>query len=152
MAGKAQKESRTMKKFTAAAAVIAALTIGALMTGSVAAKAQAFTLIQDSPAKASPLNGKWHFVLDTSGGDRELEAAFTVDADGKVTGTFGDSSGVTGTFKDGKLDLAFEFTSQEAGTTDTMKIMGKLDEAGALTGNWQFSQYDGSFTASRPKA
>jgi hypothetical protein len=128
-----------MKKIFAVIALFASLMIGSAMV-----KAQA------SAASASGINGKWHFVLDTPGGDRESDADFTADADGKVTGTWGKSS-VAGTFHDGKLSLAFQMTADETGETAEMKIMGTLDDKGILTGNWQFSAYDGAFTASHPK-
>jgi hypothetical protein len=128
-----------MKKFFAVIALVAGL-----MLGSTLANAQA------SAAPAGGINGKWHFVLDTPGGDRESEADFTADADGKVTGTWGKSS-VAGTFKDGKLNLAFQMTAEETGETAEMKLMGTMDDKGAITGNWQFSAYDGTFTASHPK-
>ena len=97
------------------------------------------------------INGKWHFVLSTPGGDRDVDANFSVDTDGKVTGKWGDAD-VAGTYKDGKLALDFQFTSEEVGTTAEMKIDGKLDEAAALTGDWAFSQYNGTYKATRPSA
>ena len=100
-------------------------------------------------AQDSPINGKWHFVLDTPGGDREVDCDFTVDADGKVAGKFA-TTDVAGTYKDGQLDLNFEFNSEEAGETAPMKIAGKLDETAALTGTWEFSSYSGTFKATRP--
>jgi len=136
-----------MKKFIAALAVITALTTGLTIAR---AQAPAPPPAQDTPAKASGVAGKWHFVLDTEGGDRELDAEFTVDSNGKVTGTFGKSA-VAGTYLNGKLDLAFQFTSEEVGMTDQMALVGKLDDTAALTGNWQFSTYDGTFKATRPK-
>lgn len=128
-----------MKKFLVAAAVMVCM-----MTGVLIMKAQ------DTKALDSGINGKWHFVLDTPGGDRDIDAEFTVDADGKVTGMFGKTSAV-GTFKDAKMDLGFEMTAEETGETGQMKVLGTLDAAGTLTGNWQFSSYDGTFTATRPK-
>lgn len=97
------------------------------------------------------VNGKWHFVLETPGGDREVDADFTVDTDGNVTGKWGPSD-VAGTYKDGKLALDFQFTSEEVGTTAAMKINGKLDDSAALGGDWAFSEYNGSFKATRPGA
>ena len=97
------------------------------------------------------INGKWHFVLSTPGGDRDVDANFLVDADGKVTGKWGDAD-VAGTYKDGKLALDFQFTSEEAGTTAEMKIDGKLDESASLTGDWAFSEYSGTYKATRPPA
>jgi hypothetical protein len=97
------------------------------------------------------INGKWHFVMDTPGGDREMEAMFAVDADGKVTGKY-DKTDVAGTFKDGNMDLSFEMTSEESGETAPLKLVGKIDGTGALTGTWEFSSYSGTFKAMRPKA
>jgi len=102
-------------------------------------------------AQDAGLSGKWHFVLATPGGDREVDADFAVDNDGHVTGKWGPAD-VAGSYKDGKLDLKFKFTSDEAGTTDDMKLDGKLDDAGALAGDWAFSEYNGTFQASRPIA
>jgi hypothetical protein len=117
---------------------------------------------QESPAKenngaaapaaaANGISGKWHFVLETPGGDREVDADFTVDNDGNVTGKWGPSD-VAGTYKEGKLDLTFPFTSDEVGTTADMKITGKLDETAALAGDWEFSEYNGTYKATRPDA
>lgn len=99
----------------------------------------------------SGVDGKWHFVLQTPGGEREVDADFTVDKDGNVTGKWGNAD-ATGTYKDGKLSLNFQFTSDEAGVTDAMKIDGKLDETVALGGDWAFSEYNGTFKATRPGA
>lgn len=117
-----------------------------------AAQAQPATEAQPAAQPAATrINGKWHFVFDTEGGDREFEAEFTVDPDGNVTGTFGPSP-VKGTFKDNHLDLLFETTSEEANETAQLHIDGKLDEAASLTGTWQFSSYDGAFKATHPQA
>ena len=97
------------------------------------------------------VNGKWHFVLATPGGDREMNADLAVDADGNVTGKW-DNADVAGTYKDGKLALHFPYTSAEAGTTAEVKIEGKLDESSAIVGNWEFSEYNGTFKATRPAA
>jgi hypothetical protein len=106
-----------------------------------------------APAQAhsATLDGKWHFVMDTEGGDRESEAEFAVDPDGKVTGTFGKDK-VAGTFKDGKMSLSFKITSEEAGITDDLKFDGKIDDSGNMTGTWAFSSYSGTFKASHPAA
>lgn len=97
------------------------------------------------------INGKWHFVLETPGGDREVDADLAVDSDGNVTGKWGPAD-VAGTYKDGKLALDFQFTSEEVGATAAMKIDGKLDETAALTGNWAFTEYNGTYKATRPGA
>jgi hypothetical protein len=101
-------------------------------------------------AQDSGINGKWHFVMETPGGDRESDAQFTVAPDGKVTGTWGKTE-VAGTYKDGNLDLSFTMTSDESGQTAELKIIGKLDDTGALIGTWEFTSYGGQFKATRPK-
>jgi hypothetical protein len=138
------EEISKVKKLLLAAAVVLCL-----VTGSLIAKAQD-NKAQDNGTQSNGINGKWHFVLDTPGGDREFEAEFTVDAEGKVTGTFGKTSAI-GIYKDGKMNLDFQMTSEESGDTAQMKVLGKLDDSAILTGNWQFSSYDGSFRAFRPK-
>ena len=102
-------------------------------------------------AQDAGINGKWHFVLETPGGDREVDADLAVDSDGNVTGKWGPAD-VAGTYKDGKLALDFQFTSEEVGATAAMKIDGKLDETAALTGNWAFTEYNGTYKATRPAA
>jgi len=100
---------------------------------------------------AGGIDGKWHFVLDTPGGDREMDAEFAVDGDGKVTGKFADAT-VAGTYKDGQMDLEFSMTSEESGETAPLKLTGKLDETNTLSGDWAFSEYNGTFKATRPKS
>lgn len=91
--------------------------------------------------------GKWHFVLDTPGGDREVEAMFQLDGD-QVTGKWG-AADVKGTFTESKLTLEFPFNSDEGGP-GTIKIKGVL-AADALSGDWAFNDYSGSFKATRVK-
>jgi hypothetical protein len=43
-------------------------------------------------------------------------------------------------------------TSDETGETAPLKIAGKIDDTAAMTGTWEFSSYDGTFKATRPKA
>lgn len=105
---------------------------------------------QAATEQHSGIEGKWHFVLDTPGGDREMNATFAVDAGGKVTGKFGETD-VAGIFKDGQMTLDFPLTSAESGETAAMKLTGKLDDTAALVGTWEFSAYGGTFKASRPQ-
>src|SRR3569833_4108642 len=49
-------------------------------------------------AQNAGIAGKWHFVLATPGGDREVDADFAVDDDGNVTGKWGNAD-VAGTYK-----------------------------------------------------
>jgi len=128
-----------LRKFLVLAAAVVCLMMGT-----------SYLHAQDG-AGNSGINGKWHFVLTTPGGDREVDADFTVDNDGNVTGKWGPAD-VAGTFKEGKLALKFPFTSDEVGTTADMSIDGKVDDAGALGGDWAFSEYNGTFQAKRPAA
>jgi hypothetical protein len=96
---------------------------------------------------AADVAGKWQFVLQTDGGQREVMADFKVDGE-KVTGTWG-STEVQGTFKDGKLELSFPFVSTEGGISATIVIKGQL-EGDAITGSWTFGDYAGQFKANRP--
>jgi hypothetical protein len=93
-----------------------------------------------------PLAGKWHFVFETQGGGREIDADFTVK-DGKVGGTFGKSQ-VKGTTTGDKFDLEFEAGDDEAGK-GMLKMNGTI--GAELTGSWSFQSYDGTFKATRPK-
>jgi hypothetical protein len=137
----------------------AVLAITLSVTGASAAHAQqnpANTPSQNSSPNAtqdkSPdnaINGKWHFVFNIPSGDREFDADFTVDAEGKVSGTFGKSP-ATGTFKDGHLQMAFDATSEE-GETAQLQLDGKFEDTATLTGSWSFSSYDGNFKATHPK-
>ena len=98
-------------------------------------------------ANAADAAGKWHFVLDTPGGDRDVNAEFKIE-DGKLTGKWGDAD-VTGTFADGTIEFTCEITPEETGEKGTMKINGKL-EGEELTGTWEFADYNGTFKATRP--
>ena len=94
------------------------------------------------------VSGGWHFVLDTPGGDRELDATFKIDGQ-QVSGKWVEAD-VKGTYVDGKLVLEFPFTSPEAGE-GVMKITGHM-EGETLTGDWAFTEYSRTFKASRKPA
>lgn len=96
---------------------------------------------------SASIAGKWHFMLETEGGPREIDATFQLDGD-KITGKWSGQD-VKGTFSGGKLSLEFPFNSDEAGA-GTMKIDGKLD-GDALAGTWAFQTYDGTFKATKIK-
>jgi len=107
-------------------------------------------------AESETISGKWHFVFDTPGGDREFDSIFEVSAD-KVTGKWDvseakkDGEPVAGTYAGKKLALEFPINSAEAGP-GTMKITGVLADDGTLSGDWAFQDYSGSFKATRMKA
>jgi hypothetical protein len=128
------------------ATTLAAITLST--PGSILAHAQDNQAKQDKQDQR--INGKWHFVFDTQGGDREFEAEFSVDADGKVTGTWGKAA-ASGTYKDGHLQMVFDTYSEEANETAPLHLDGQLDDSDTITGNWSFSSYDGIFKATHPK-
>ena len=145
-----------MKKLRFVALAIA-LTSTTLVTPAslIAQAAPATPAAQDKPAAPAAgqdqrINGKWHFVFDTGGGDRDFSAEFTVDAQGNVTGTW-EKAPATGTYKDGHLLMAFDTYSEEASETATLHLDGKFDDTNTLTGNWTFSSYEGAFKATHPK-
>ena len=112
------------------------------------AAALACLLVPRAPlAAAEDVNGSWHFVLQTDGGPREADASFKVDG-AQVTGKFFDAE-VKGTYKNGALELSFPFNSPEVGP-GTMNIKGS-QASGALSGNWEFAGYTGTFVAKRPQ-
>ncbi|MGI9072868.1 MAG: hypothetical protein ACR2JB_16515 [Bryobacteraceae bacterium] len=98
-----------------------------------------------SAATKADISGKWHFVLQTEGGDREKEATFQQTGN-KVTGKWDDAD-VQGTLDDGKLDLEFPMTTEEVGK-GTLKLKGQAAED-SLTGTWEFQSYSGTFKATR---
>jgi hypothetical protein len=130
---RARRES--VKKFLVVAAAMACLFMGC----------------QIANAQNTGIQGKWHFVMDTPGGDREIDAEFSVAADGNVTGKWGGKTDVAGTYKDGTMDLSFTTTSEESGQTAPLHLVGKLDSTGALIGTWEFTAYNGTLKATRPK-
>ncbi len=123
------------------------LFFGLLCSSALLVPAAANQASTPAPAPVNGIVGKWHFVYQTDGGDRDLNADFKLDGE-QVSGKF-DSDEVKGTFKDGNLDLAFPHHSDEAGITATLKMKGTL-KGGKLAGTWQFSDYDGALTATRP--
>gem|GEM_PF-1004912 len=97
-------------------------------------------------AVAGPdVSGKWHFVLQTEGGERVLEPTFRQDGE-KVTGKWQDND-IKGTFTGGKLVVEFRVSSEEAGP-GVMKLKGEL-AGDALEGEWSFQEYQGTFRATR---
>ncbi len=120
--------------------IVFALGVFAILSTGTTAFAQTAT--------QAGLPGSWHFVLDTPGGDRESDADFHLDGS-KVTGKYGKAD-VAGTFENGKMDLAFPVDTEEAGS-GTLKLTGTLD-ADAITGNWTFAEYNGTFKATRKAA
>jgi hypothetical protein len=102
-------------------------------------------------AQTAEVDGPWHFVINTDDGTRD--AAVVIHSKGQaLSGTWnGDEVPEMGTFKDGALDLSFRYNSDELGVTDTLSLKGKLAD-GKLSGRWSFTQYAGTFVATRSTA
>jgi hypothetical protein len=94
------------------------------------------------------ISGKWRFVFNTEGGEREATPAFEQHGD-KLTGKWNQTD-VQGTFVEGHLDLSFPYYSEEAATSGTLKIKGRAEGDG-LKGTWEFADYSGTFAATRVK-
>lgn len=110
----------------------------------IATLAFPFALPQ-AKAQSTDISGSWHFVIQTEGGERTADPKFQLEGQ-NVTGKW-DKADVKGTFINGVLDLAFPYTSEEAGP-GTLKIKGEVKD-GTLTGTWQFQEYTGTFKATR---
>ncbi len=99
------------------------------------------------------LAGKWHIVMNTQGGDRENDSLFEV-ADGKIGGKWDlsnpQSPAIKGTLTDGHFAIEVALESTEIGP-GTMKLTGQLADDGTLSGDWAFSDYNGSFKGTRIK-
>lgn len=108
-----------------------------------------FALVLSAPVAAAPssdLDGRWHFVLETPGGDRDVDVVLKVDGD-QVSGKW-DKEDVKGMFADNDLQLSFEITPEETGQKGTLAVKGKLD-GDTITGTWDFGEYKGNFKAER---
>jgi len=105
-------------------------------------------------ADPATVAGKWHFVHDTEGGDRDMDAVLEQTAD-KVSGKWDvsaskkDGDAIAGTFADNQLTL--EFAANTEVGPGTLKIKGKLADDGSLVGTWAFADYSGTFKAARTK-
>jgi len=95
---------------------------------------------------AADVGGVWVFVMETPGGERRANVVMNLDGE-KVSGTW-DTQQLQGTFKQGRLELSFPFTSGEAELRTTLTVSGTLEDD-ALAGTWSFGEYGGSFTATR---
>lgn len=91
------------------------------------------------------ITGTWHFVLDTEGGDRSFDLTFKQDGD-KITTTTKDGEHRVN-FADGQFNLEFPTSDEQVGE-GTLKLKGQLAQ-GALSGDWSFQDYSGTFKATK---
>lgn len=95
---------------------------------------------------AADVAGTWLFVMETPGGERRSQVVMQLEGE-TVTGTW-DTQELKGTFREGRLELSFPFTSGEAELRTTLTVSGALKEE-TLSGTWSFGEYGGTFTATR---
>lgn len=92
------------------------------------------------------LDGKWNFVWQTPGGERQSALVFKQKAE-EVEARFPDSKEpIMGTFKDGKLTLSGRLFSSEAGETADFHMHGTLSGS-ELKGTGGWGEHQLSFTA-----
>jgi hypothetical protein len=102
--------------------------------------------VRAAGAATGDVAGKWKFILETPGGQRDIDADFTQQGS-QLGGKWGNGD-AKGTCQNGQFELSANIDSPEAGA-GTFKAKGKLDN-GALTGTWDFKEYNGTFKATRP--
>jgi hypothetical protein len=95
---------------------------------------------------AADVAGTWLFVMETPGGERRSHVVMQLEGE-TVTGTW-DTQELRGTFRDGRLELSFPFTSGEAELRTTLTVSAAL-KGDTLSGTWSFGEYGGTFTATR---
>ncbi|MCP5119051.1 MAG: hypothetical protein GY953_50250 [bacterium] len=106
------------------------------------------TLLVLAPAVwAAEINGKWNAEFDTEVGIREFPLVVAVDG-AKATVTVEETK-LTGSHKDGKIEVAGTFYSVEGGYEGEMKLNLELKDD-KLTGAGNWDVYD--FTVSATKA
>lgn len=97
-------------------------------------------------AHASEVDGAWDMVYQTDQGPRT--ASMTVTTDGEnVTAVMGETE-LSGTYRDGQLELSGEHYAAEAGYTATVTLTAHL-EGDELKGEWEWSEYSSTFVATR---
>ncbi len=115
------------------------------MTPALVAQNAPTRSVAQTGSKTPDISGKWQFAFQTDGGPRTNEAELKQDGK-EITGTWNKTVPVKGTLSEGKLDLEFPITSEEAGE-GTLRIIGRLTDV--LTGSWSFQSYSGTFKATR---
>ncbi len=99
---------------------------------------------------AADVSGAWNMVLITEIGDRPMPITLTQDGE-TVSGSLGEFK-LTGSFREGKLDLkAVDFYAPEAGFKADLVMQGNI-ENDKLTGSWSFGEYAGSLRGEKSPA
>lgn len=92
------------------------------------------------------ITGKWNFVWQTEGGERQTVLTIKQNADW-VEAFFADAKEpITGTLKDGKLALSGKVFSSEAGTSAEFRLDGVLSGSD-LKGTGSWGEHEVVFTA-----
>jgi len=99
------------------------------------------------PAHAADVDGAWHVVFQTEVGPRETPLSVSTEGE-SAKATMGETE-LSGTYKDGLLELSGEHYAADAGYTSTLTIKGHVED-GELKGDWVWSEYSSVFAGSRP--
>ncbi len=97
---------------------------------------------------ADDLTGRWNFTWQTPGGERRTTLTLKQNSE-NVEALFPDAKEpIKGTFKDGKLSLAGNLFSTEAGEAAEFHLQGTLTGA-ELKGSGGWGEHDLTFTAQK---
>lgn len=100
------------------------------------------------PILAGELDGKWKFVWQTPGGERESVVAIAVDGESVSCDFPENKAPIKGRFKDGRLELTGKLYSSEAGMDGDFKLTGKLVE-GRIEGESYWNEHGMTFVAKK---
>jgi hypothetical protein len=101
-----------------------------------------------SVAHAGDVDGAWDLVFQTEDGTRTSSLSVTTDGE-SATATMGETR-LTGTYKDGLLELTGEHYVTDLGYASTLTIKGRVEGA-ELKGEWVWSEYGSVFAGTRPQ-
>ena len=99
-------------------------------------------------ALAADIAGKWNFVWETEGGQRRTTMTLRVSGERVEADMQGSPRPLSGTWKEGKVELQGAVYSQEGGGEGTFKLSGRLDD-GKLKGSASWNEHPVTFTATR---
>ena len=97
-------------------------------------------------AASTDISGTWRFTWDTEGGVRQ--STMELKQSGETLTAKTDQQTLSGSIKDDAFQLSGNLYSAEAGSTDVMKVEGKVDGP-RLIGKGSWGAHPMTFTAVR---
>jgi len=97
-------------------------------------------------ARAADVDGVWDMVFQTQAGEKAGPMAVTTEGE-SASATLGETR-LTGTYKDGLLELSGEHYATDAGYTSTLTLKGRVEGA-ELKGEWVWAEYSSVFAGTR---